>query len=198
MKRALLVLTAGLLLLAGCGGAPDSASPPRTGATGAPLPPAAAASAEFNSADVMFLQMMVPHLGQGVEIARLAKDKTVREDVKTLAAAIEVTQVSEAGTMSDLLRDWKQPATLDASPDAHAHHGGLHETSPDTIAMLAAVTDGFEAKFLNLLTGHQHNAVEMAKAETAGGANPQVKDMANRIVQSRTAEISQMLAFLGK
>jgi uncharacterized protein (DUF305 family) len=197
MKRALLVLTAGLLLLAGCGSDPGSAPPP-TGATGAPLPPAAAASAEFNSADVMFLQMMVPHLGQGVEIARLAKDKTVRQDVKTLAAAIEVTQVSEADTMSGLLRDWKQPATLDASPDAHAHHGGLHETSPDTIAMLAAVTDGFEAKFLNLLTGHQHNAVEMAKAETAGGANPQVKDMANRIIQSRTAEISQMLAFLGK
>jgi uncharacterized protein (DUF305 family) len=193
MNRALLVLlTAGLVLLAGCG------SGTGTGSTAAAPVVPAAASAEFNQADVMFLQMMIPHLGQGAEIARLAKDRTAREEVKVLAAAIEVTQVFEADTMSDLLRDWKQPATMDANPDAHAHHGGLPLTSPDTIATLAAVTDNFETKFLNLLTGHQHNAVEMAKAETAGGANPQVKELADRIVQSRTAEISQMLAFLGK
>ncbi|MDT7724514.1 MAG: hypothetical protein QOI21_1090 [Actinomycetota bacterium] len=190
MNRALLVLlTAGLVLLAGCGGGNGPA---------VEAPPSSAAAAGFNAADVMFLQMMVPHLGQGVEMVRLVKDRTAREEVKVLAAAIEVTQVAEADTMSGLLRDWKQPATMDASPDAHAHHGGTHETSPDTIAMLAAATDDFEAKFLNLLTGHQHNAVEMAKAETTGGVNPQVKEFADRIVRSRTAEISQMLAFLGK
>jgi uncharacterized protein (DUF305 family) len=196
MGRALLVVAAaGLLALAGCGSTGGAAN------DGAPLSPgpAAGSSTAFNPTDVMFQQMMIQHVDQGVEIVRLAKTRAVRQDVKVLAAAIEVTQVSEAEAMKSSLTSWNQPIAADMSPDVHARHGGMGLTSPDTIATLGRAPDGeFEHQFLTLLTGHQHNAVEMARTEITGGVNPQVKDLANRIVESRTAEIGEMLAFLGK
>jgi uncharacterized protein (DUF305 family) len=197
MKRTLLVLvTAGLVSLTGCGSTGGVAD---AGAPLSPVPASAAASTEFNASDVMFQQMMIQHLDQGVEIVRLAKTRAVRQDVKVLAAAIEVTQVSEADTMKSRLTGWNQPVAADTNPDIHAQHGGARLISPDTIATLGRASGSeFERQFLTLLSGHQHNAVEMARTEITGGLNSQVKDLASRIVQSRTAEISEMLAFLGK
>lgn len=196
MKRVLLVLaTAGLVAAAGCGSTGGVTT------AGAPLSPVPATetSTTFNTTDVMFQQMMIQHLGQGVEIVRLAKTRTVRPDVKVLANAIEVTQLSEAETMKSSLTQWNQPVSVGTGSDLHTQHGGMRLTSPDTITKLGEAPDGeFERQFLTLLTGHQHNAVEMARTEITGGANPQVKALADRIVRSRTAEIGQMLAFLGK
>ena len=62
--------------------------------------------------------------------------------------------------------------------------------------MAATGSAEFEKAFLNLLIGHQHNAVAMAKLEKEGGVNPQAKHLAERIFESRTAQIAQMLGYL--
>ncbi|WP_309115356.1 DUF305 domain-containing protein [Saccharothrix sp.] len=181
----------GLLLLSGCGGGPNLVAPP-TGPVST-----VAETNEFNPIDVMFLQMAVAHHKAGIEIVKLAKDKSIRTDVKTLAAAIEVTQLSEVDSMLKWLRDWKQPESPGTDAQLHANHGGDHSTSPEAIAALAATGPGeFEKAFLNLLIAHQHNAVEIAKFEREGGINPQSKALAERIFHSRTGQISQMLGYL--
>lgn len=181
MKLRLLVV-AGLLALAGCG------TGGATGETGKPP--------VFNASDVMFLQMMLPHHEQGVQIAQLAKDHPARPAVKELAAAIEVTQESEISDMKHWLTDWHQPTTGTMDPQAHAAHGGMRMTDPDLVGALTKTSGPeFERKFLDVLTGHQHSAVELARTETTDGSNPQAKELANRIVESRTAEIKQLLTF---
>ncbi|MBP2337937.1 uncharacterized protein (DUF305 family) [Saccharothrix coeruleofusca] len=200
MQR-IVALMAGLFLLAGCG----SDEAPVAGSAGAPSTAAQAQNQdqgqaqgqEHNDVDVMFLQMAVPHHRQGLELARLAKERAVRPDVKTLAAAIESTQQSEVDSMTKWLADWGKPET---APDAqlHAAHGGDHSTKPEFIAEVAGKTGAeFERDFLNLMIAHQHNAVEIAKLEREGGLHPPSKELAERIFQSRTAQISQMLGFLG-
>jgi uncharacterized protein (DUF305 family) len=187
--RRLAALVAGVLVLAGCGSTPTAAPSPAT---------TVVESNEFNDTDVMFLQMSVPHHRTGLELVRLAKDGPVRAEVKTLAAAIEVTQLSEVDMMTKWLADWGQPESAGDDPQLHAGHGGDHSTSPESIAEVAATASGeFEKAFLNLLIGHQHNAVAMAKLEKEGGVNPQAKDLAERIFNSRTAQIAQMLGYLG-
>jgi uncharacterized protein (DUF305 family) len=115
-----------------------------------------------------------------------------------LAAAIEVTQLSEVDLMTKWLAEWGRPEAAGGDPHLHAGHGGDHSTSPEAIAELAATgSDGFEKAFLNLLIAHQHNAVELAKLEREGGVNPQAKDLAERIFRSRTAQIAQLLGYLG-
>ncbi|MEU4442884.1 DUF305 domain-containing protein [Actinosynnema sp. NPDC050801] len=187
--RRLAALVAGLLVLAGCGTPPAATTPPPASTV--------VESNEFNETDVMFLQMSVPHHRTGLEIVRLAEDRAVRAEVKTLAAAIEVTQLSEVDSMTKWLADWGKPESAGDNPQLHAGHGGDHSTSPEAVAELAATGSGeFEKAFLNLLIAHQHNAVAMAKLEKESGVNPQAKDLAARIFDSRTAQIAQMLGYL--
>jgi uncharacterized protein (DUF305 family) len=184
-----------LLLLAGCGGPPATTPGPQS----QPVASVAAATpGPFNPADVMFLQMMVTHHGQGLELVRLAESRAQRAQVRTLAAAIDVTQTEEQETMRGWLRSWGRPTEADPNAHAHADHGGLPATGPEQIAALGRAGDAdFETAFLNLLIAHQHNAVEMARTETRLGQDPGARELAGRIDRSRTAEINQMLEMLG-
>ncbi|MFT7872835.1 MULTISPECIES: DUF305 domain-containing protein [Amycolatopsis] len=153
-----------------------------------------AAPPQHNAADVMFLQMLIPQNQQGIEIVRLAAARPLPASVKELAAAIEVTQKTEIDDMRGWLREWNQPETV--PPQAHAGHGGMKMTSPDLVGALKAAPDGeFTRRFLDVLTGQQQGAVELAQTEngTSGGVNPQARDLARRVIESRTAEVKQLL-----
>jgi uncharacterized protein (DUF305 family) len=176
--------------------APDSTGSAGTGraATGRANGPAGTGS--FNDADVMFLQMMIPHDRQGAELAGLADARSARSAVKALAAAIAVTQDQEADAMAGRLERWGRP--LEAEAHAHDAHGGLHVTGPEEAEALRKVTGAaFDVRFLNVMVSHQHNAVEMARAEIRDGRHPEVVELARRIDLSRSAQIKAMLKELG-
>jgi uncharacterized protein (DUF305 family) len=168
-------------------------------ATPAAPPPAAApqGTGAFNQNDVMFLQMMVPHLEQGRTIARLGRERASRTEVRTLAAAIESTESDEAASMSARLRDWRQPAK--APVNAHSDHGGMPAITDGELAALRKATGpDFDRRFLNVLIAHQDDAIQLARVETATGSDPAAKALADRIDRSRSAQIRQMLDFLGQ
>ena len=145
----------------------------------------------------MFLQMMVPHLEQGQTIVRLGAERASRPEVRTLAAAIESTQADEVTTMSARLRDWHQPAV--APVNAHSEHGGMPAITDTELAALRKTTGpDFDRRFLNLLIAHQDDAIQLARVETATGSDPDAKALADRIDRSRSAQIHQMLDFLGQ
>ncbi|MDQ7809867.1 DUF305 domain-containing protein [Amycolatopsis sp. A133] len=172
------VLAVVALLLTGCG----------SGATAAPP--------QYNAADVMFLQMLIPQNQQGIEIVRLAPARPLPAGVKELSAAIEVTQQTEIEDMRRWLREWNQPEAMDANPQAHAGHGGMKMAAPDLVGALRSAPDGeFSRRFLDVLTGQQQGAVELAQTEngTGGGINAQARDLARRVIESRTAEVKQLL-----
>lgn len=171
----LLALLLGALLLAGCGAAQSSQEP-------------------VNADDVMFLQMMLPHHRQGIEMAKLARTRAKSPELKTLAAAIEATQTDEVTTMNRWLMEWDQPLT--APSESHAHHGGLKETDRKQIAALRT-SKRFDRDLINLLVAHQDDAVQMATAEAGQGASPKVKEWARQVEASRKAQI-KLLLDLGK
>jgi uncharacterized protein (DUF305 family) len=195
MKRIALIM-AGTLLLAGCGSGSAAPGPAAVRAS-SPAASAPPLPAGVNAADVMFVQMMLPHHRQGLQVVRLAKERAAREEVKILAAAIETTQSAEVEMMAGWLRTWKQP---EATTDPHAHdaHGGIPETSAAEIAALQKSTGAtFERTFLDTMIAHQDDAVQMAKLEVGSGADKQAKDFATRVDQSRSAQIKQMLKLRG-
>jgi uncharacterized protein (DUF305 family) len=187
MKPWLLAL---LFVLAGCGvGVTET-----TGVSlSAPPPPGG-----FNDTDVMFLQMAVPQHEQGIEMARLAEQRATRKEVRDLATAIRLTQEDEVERMKKWLVAWEQPIAPDLDPNAHTAHGGMHGTDPAVLQMLRDTPAGpeFDTRFLNLLTGHQHGAVELARMEEKDGLNSDTRALASRIVQSRTAQIQQIGTYL--
>ena len=100
--------------------------------------------------------------------------------------------------MQNWLRAWAQPESMDMNPQAHAGHGGMKMTSPDLVGALQAAPDAeFPRKFLDVLSGQQQGAVELAQTEngTSGGINAQARDLARRVIESRSAEVKQLLNF---
>jgi uncharacterized protein (DUF305 family) len=183
MSRRVVTLLVALLLV--------SCSGPRTSTVDTPGP------SRLNSTDVMFLQMILPHHRQGVELAGLGHTKGGRAELVQLAAAIEATQEDEAEVMAGILEESGAPATAPAGEDAHAAHGGLPGTSEQQVAALRAATGTeFERRFLNTMMAHQGDAIQLAKMEVAGGADRRLVDLARRIEQSRTAQVAQMRRLL--
>lgn len=188
MKRWLLAVL--LIALSGCGvGVTET-----TGVSLSAPPP----DGSYNDTDVMFLQMAVPQHEQGIEMARLAEERATRQDVRDLAAAIAATQSDELAEMKDWLTEWDQPVAYDPDPNAHAGHGGMHGSDPAVLEVLRDTPSSpdFDSRFLNLLTGHQHGAVELARMEEKEGRHPDARALAGRIIKSRTAQIQEMGRFL--
>ncbi|WP_082309759.1 DUF305 domain-containing protein [Nonomuraea sp. SBT364] len=164
----------GLLLAVACG--PDEAATP-----------------PVNADDVMFVQMMVRHHRQGIEIAKVGADRATTPELKTLTAAIAGTQQSEVEMMLRWLHAWGQPL---APPDgAHDHHGGLPETEQKRIDALKKSED-LEPELMTLLIAHQGDAVRMAGTEVLDGANPEVTKWAAQVQASRRAQIEQLRELL--
>jgi uncharacterized protein (DUF305 family) len=188
-RAVLLAALATALPLTAC-----TSEPARTKAASAA---SSAPAAAYNDQDVLFLQMMVTHHEQGLEMASLAADRAERKQVRTLAAAVKATESEELKLMTSWLKKWSKPTTSDAASNAHLHHGAAPATGAKELKALRKTKGaGFEPAFLNLFIGHQGSAVEMARAEQSKGASPVAKAFAGRVVESRTAEIQQMLRLL--
>ncbi|WP_203907141.1 DUF305 domain-containing protein [Rhizocola hellebori] len=186
MLRRSMLAAAVLLALAGC----DSRGPTGQPAVVSP----AVDNGQFNATDVMFVQMMVEHNAPATAMLRLVQERTASKELKTLAAAVEVTQADEVKSMLDWLRNWDQPTVAPSMPEAHSEHAGMPATGE---AELKALKDSpattFDKTFLNLFIGHQHQAVEFARMEIRGGVSPAAVQLAHRVDQSRRAQIEMML-----
>ena len=196
-------------LLSACGTAAPEPKPTAaattaatTTSTAASAPPVKSATetkagAAFNDTDVMFLQMLAHNERQGMDLADIAAERATRPAVIELAQAIKVTQADELKMIEAWLTEWKKPTEAAKVESVHADHGGLPATTQKEIDTLKTVKKAdFETAFLNIYVGHQHTAVEVAQLATKSGSNAQVKALANRVKDSRTAQIQQMLKLL--
>jgi uncharacterized protein (DUF305 family) len=163
-----------LLIIIGCGAAEPAEAP-------------------VNADDVMFVQMMVRHHRQGIEIAKVGAQRAAMPEIKTLTAAIESTQQNEVEMMLRWLHSWDQP--LAAPSTGHEHHGGMPETDVKQIRALKT-SKSFDRDLLNLLIAHQDDAVQMAGMEVYNGANPAVKEWAKQVQASRKGQIDMMTEWL--
>ncbi|WP_009478874.1 DUF305 domain-containing protein [Rhodococcus sp. JVH1] len=190
---ALIAAAAGAaLVLAGCG--TDSAG---TSSTSGASTSAVESQAQFNDADVAFLEGMYPHHAQAVEMADMVAGHTDNADVVALAAAIKSAQQPEMDRMTTWLQQWGRPVP----PDMSGMHGMNHDDgmmSADQMDALTALTGTeFDRQWLTMMIEHHEGAIDMANTELADGENPEVKQMATGIVTAQQKEIADMQAALG-
>lgn len=184
------ILAAGLVL-AGCTTGPAEPGPATSTAP-------SSVSEDFNSADVMFAQMMVPHHVQAVEMSDLilAKDD-IDPRVVTLAEEIKAAQQPEIDTLNTMLEAWGMPQA--ATDDMSMGHGGHMDgmmTEEDMQALEAATGPDASRLFLEQMILHHEGAVEMAQAQVDSGVNPDAVAMAQAIIGTQNGEIETMRDFL--
>lgn len=153
----------------------------------------AADAAPHNDADVQFVQMMLPHHKQAVEMAQLAPERADRDEVKDIASRIEAAQSPEIDRMEGWLADWGEEA--DAMGDMGEGGSGMMSGS-EMDDLEAASGPEFDRLFLEMMVEHHTGAVEMADAEIADGEFPDAVALARAIKSTQESEIAEMGSIL--
>ena len=183
------------IAFAGCS-AEDSMSGMRHGSSS----PAASSSAtpvgEFNEADVMFAQMMVPHHEQAVDMIDMVLSKSnINPDVEALAKQIKAAQQPEIDMMNVWLETWGRIQMPEGSH--HSSSDGMMTEEQMQQLDEANSADG-QRLFLEGMIRHHQGAIKMAQAEIASGKNPDPIALAKNISESQQAEVGTMTELLNK
>ncbi|HEU4908512.1 MAG TPA: DUF305 domain-containing protein, partial [Propionibacteriaceae bacterium] len=102
----LLAAVAAAIAFAGCS-AEDRMSGMRHGSTSPTASSSATPVGEYDEADVMFAQMMVPHHEQAVDMSDMVLSKNnINPDVEALAKQIKAAQQPEIDMMNAWLETW--------------------------------------------------------------------------------------------
>ncbi len=207
-RRLRLALAATVLTVTGLAGCADDGADPMPGMTGmdhgsssAPAtPPTSASPADgpHNAADVMFVQMMIPHHQQAIEMSDLLLGLDgVDPEVTDLATQIKAAQAPEITTMSGWLAGWGEAASPSSGMD-HGMDGGGMMSRADLDALAKATGDDAARLYLTGMITHHRGAITMAEQELTSGENPDARQLAQTIIDTQRAEITTMTTLLGR
>ena len=152
----------------------------------------AQAVGDLSSDDVMFLQMMIPHHQQAIDISDLALTKSADSELLALAKNIRDEQSAEIVTM----KAWLDAAGANLEMDHSMNHsmGGMLSDS-ELAALDKATGKSFDVLWLKAMTGHHTGAIDMAtmieNAKSAG-----IKSFGEGIVASQSAQNKAMAAMI--
>jgi uncharacterized protein (DUF305 family) len=186
---------------------PASASRPTIVQPGAPgeasrvgVAPATGTTPAHVKADVEFMQGMIGHHAQALDMVRLLETRTEDAGMKLLGLRIKVSQQDEIKAMQEWLR-----ARGEAVPDEHAHHAHDYKLmpgmlSPEEMAKLSAAkgTD-FDRLFLQLMIKHHDGALTMVEElfkKDGAGQEPMIHAFASDVLADQKMEILRMAGML--
>jgi uncharacterized protein (DUF305 family) len=143
----------------------------------------------YNTIDVAFVQMMIVHHTQAVEMAELAPERAGGTGLRALAARISAAQGPEITWLKRWLQDRKLPAT----DPGHDHSTMPGMQSPADLAALGAARGAdFDRRFVAMMTAHHKGAIQMAGDVLGGGSDELLRETANEMAVEQGSEIRRL------
>jgi uncharacterized protein (DUF305 family) len=163
-----------------------------SGPTHTDEPIVSGAPAAYNSHDVAFANGIVPNHQQGLDISAWVPSRSANPAVVAFAASSGSALQSEMAVLKALLVQWGERPNANADGDrGSAMTAGMVDQA--TLAQLKSLHgSGFDALWLQSMTGLDQGAVELANAEISEGKNDDAIDVARQIARARQADIDQM------
>jgi uncharacterized protein (DUF305 family) len=149
------------------------------------------------SPEVTFARDMTAHHDQAVEMATLIRDRTEDEGLRAFALDIILTQQAQAGMMQGWLGIWGRPLVSGAPMGGHGESMGM-ATQDDVAQLRTLPLDQAEQHFLRLMIRHHVGGVTMARAALQDARHPEVRRLAESIVQGQQGEIDYMQELLAR
>ena len=178
-------------------GAPGAASREITADTAIDL-----SRVQATSADITFMQGMIGHHAQALEMTALVPSRTSHDDMKKLAERIAVSQADEI----KMMEHWLQ-ARGQGVPGAHALHTHGAMLMPgmltgEQMARLSAAQGAeFDRLFLEGMIQHHAGALTMVRdlfATPGAGQEADIFAFASDVDADQRMEIARMGAMLGE
>lgn len=154
-----------------------------------------------DSPEVGFARDMMMHHAQAVDMATLLRDRTEDPEMRQLALDIMLTQQAQIGQMQGWLSVWQYPiASTDPAMKWMGMSGVEFMPGMATQEQLSQLRNlqGVEADglFLQLMIAHHRGGVTMAEAAIKQAKRPEVRVLAQSIVNAQTSEIELMQGLL--
>lgn len=166
----------------------------------------------YTQADVRFMQGMIGHHQQAVDMAELVEDRTNNEDIVTIAGRIKSGQADEITFMNEwLAARGEQTVMVGGAMQDHDmmdHSGHVmmdHSTmagmaTPEQMAALAAAEGTeFDRLFLTLMIAHHEGAIDMTEEllrQAGSASDPILFRFVGDIDNDQSKEIDLMDALL--
>lgn len=170
----------------------------------------------FTAADVAFMQHMIVHHGQAVEMVELLRTRGVNPTVRRLGQRIALSQEAEMALMRGWLADRGQPLEMPGMDGPHAGmdhpaqagHAMSASASPIMAGMLSpaqmhalagASGPAFDRLFLEGMIRHHQGALDMVHAlmnQPDAAQDTMLSDFATSVVSDQSAEILRMQSLL--
>lgn len=180
---------------------------------------AAAVDTRPSEADVCFVEMMVPHHEQAVEMSEILLGKDgVWERGERFARYIQAVQGQEVDAMTAWLAAWdvaltdaaeghaghaghSAPAATEGSlmPSCSHDHGAVMDgmlTEEEMDSLREADTASAQRLYLELMIPHHEGALTMAEEALAEAENPFVLSSATHVVQEQVSELESIRAMI--
>ncbi|MBW4473271.1 MAG: DUF305 domain-containing protein [Stenomitos rutilans HA7619-LM2] len=147
--------------------------------------------------DLRFIDAMTPHHEGAVVMAKEAQQKSKRPEIQKLAAGIIKAQKNEIAEMKQWRQSWypKAPTAPMAWHADMKHMMAMSEGQMKGMMMnmdLGTADGQFDLRFLNAMIPHHEGAIVMAKDVLSKSKRPEVKQLAQAIINSQQAEINRM------
>ena len=142
--------------------------------------------------DQHFIVQMIPHHEGAITMAKIALERSKRQEVISLANGIIEAQQKEINDM----RSWYQSWFGSTPPEGGMgmmHMGGMEGDA----AVLASISEAdFDREFLEQMIPHHEMAIMMAQMLQASTERTEMKTLADNIITSQSREIDMMRSWL--
>ncbi|MTJ06638.1 MULTISPECIES: DUF305 domain-containing protein [unclassified Anabaena] len=160
--------------------------------------------------DQNFIEMMIPHYQETVKMADIALTRAQRPEIKNLAIAIKKDQNRKIEQLRTWYKAWygkEVPVMAMTHQEMMASHGKMcQQMKPDTMKMpmnckmkcmnmdletLKNAPD-FDKEFIRQMIPHHQSAVKMSQMIAKKTTKLEIRNLAESIIKTQTAEIKQM------
>ncbi len=145
-------------------------------------------NSSMNGSDQMFLQMMIPHHEQAIEMSDLALAISKNSEVLKLAQQIKAAQSAEIVSM----KSWLQDAGMSEDMGHEMDHGmGGMMTAEELASLKSATGKEFDRQFLTSMIAHHEGALHMV-IMIKDSEDSNLRTLYQNIVKTQTEEIEWM------
>ena len=155
---------------------------------------------KYTPVEIQFVQGMIGHHMQALEMTELLPARTSRGDMQLLAKRIQISQADEI----DMMREWLKSRGA-AQPDPHAHHAPDAPLMPGMLnaaemqRLASANGEEFERLFLEFMIRHHDGALVMVEelfGAAGAGQQSDIYSFASDVEADQRMEIERMSEML--
>jgi uncharacterized protein (DUF305 family) len=143
--------------------------------------------------DLQFLDSMIHHHNGAVTMAKMVLGKTERPELKAFAQKIIDDQTREIGLMKQLRDRWYAGKPEAVNMEMAGMVGGMKMMNSEHMKEMDQMPpEHFDEHFLNMMIAHHEGAVVMSRDAQKKAEHPEIKQLADKIIQAQQPEIEQM------